>query len=103
VEGLHAVDDILTKISVNWVLNYMLHYFLCVYFYGFILCVVYTCLYIYGYFLSMLHVYVYCYFHMNLCNYRMYFSVLSFIYKVLQEFLCVYVLICIQFNFFYVA
>jgi mannose/fructose/N-acetylgalactosamine-specific phosphotransferase system component IIC len=62
VEGLHAVGDILTKISVNCVLNYMLHYYLCVYFYGFFLCVVYTCLYIYGYFLSMLHVYVYCYF-----------------------------------------
>jgi hypothetical protein len=39
---------------------------------------------------------------MNLCIYRMYLSVLSFIYKVLQEFLCVYVLICIQFeNFFF--
>jgi hypothetical protein len=101
VEGLHAVGDILTKISVNCVLNYMLHYYLCVYFYGFFLCVVYTCLYIYGYFLSMLHVYVYCYFCMNLCIYKMYLSVLSFIYKVLQEFLCVYVLICIQFEFFF--
>jgi hypothetical protein len=39
VEGLHAVGDIFTKISVNCVLNYMLHYYLCVYFYGFFLCV----------------------------------------------------------------
>jgi hypothetical protein len=39
VEGLHAVGDILTKISVNCVLNYMLHYYLCVCFYGFFLCV----------------------------------------------------------------
>jgi hypothetical protein len=91
---------IVSLLSVNCVLNYMLHYYLCVYFYGFFLCVVYTCLYIYGYFLSMLHVYVYCYFHMNLCIYRMYLSVLSFIYKVPQEFLCVYVLICIQFEKF---
>jgi hypothetical protein len=103
VEGLHVVSDILTKISVNCVLIYMLHYYLCVYFSGFFLSVVYTCLYIYGYFLSMLQVYVYCYFRMNLCIYRMYLSFLSFIYKVLQEFLCVYVLICIQFEFFYVA
>jgi len=95
VEGLHTVGDILTKISVNCVLNYMLHYYLCVYFYGFFLCVVYTRLYIYGYCLSMLHVYVYCYFHMNRCSYIIYLSVLSYIYKVLQEFLCVYVLICI--------
>jgi hypothetical protein len=35
MEGLHAVGDIITKISVNCVLNYMLHYYLCVYFYGF--------------------------------------------------------------------
>jgi hypothetical protein len=40
---------------------------------------------------------------MNILIYRMYLSVLIFIYKVLQEFLCVYVLVCIQFNFFYVA
>ena len=81
----------------------MMQYYLCVYFYGFFLCVVYTCLYVYGYFLSMLHVYVYYYFHMNFCIYRMYFSILSFIYKVLQEFLCVYVLICIQCENVYVA
>jgi hypothetical protein len=34
VEGMHVVGDILTKISVNFVIN--LH----VYFYGFILCMV---------------------------------------------------------------
>jgi hypothetical protein len=35
VESLHAVGDIFTKISVNCVLNCMLHYYLCVYFYEF--------------------------------------------------------------------
>jgi hypothetical protein len=57
MEGMHAVGDIFTKIRVNCVINYMLHYDLCVYFYGFILCVDYNCLFIYGYCLSMLHVY----------------------------------------------
>jgi hypothetical protein len=66
VEGLHTVGDILTRISVNCELNYMVHYYLCVYFYGFFLYVVYTSLYIYGYCFSMMRVYVYCYFHMNL-------------------------------------
>jgi hypothetical protein len=34
VEGLHVVGDIITKISVNCVLIYMLHYYLCVIFMG---------------------------------------------------------------------
>jgi hypothetical protein len=72
VEGLHAVGDILTKISVNCVINFMMHYYLRVYFYGFIICVVHNCLYIYGYFLYMMHVYVYFYFSMNPCIYRVY-------------------------------
>jgi hypothetical protein len=75
MEGLHAGGDILTKISVNYEINYMLHYYLLVYFHGFILCVVYNCLYIDGYCLYMLHVYVSCYFSMNLCIYIMYLSV----------------------------
>jgi hypothetical protein len=37
---------------------------------------------------------------MNHFSYRMYFSFLSFIHKVPQEVLYVYVLICIQFDFF---
>jgi hypothetical protein len=40
---------------------------------------------------------------MNMCICRMYFSVLSFIYKVLQDFLCVYVLILYTVQNFYVA
>jgi hypothetical protein len=32
MEGMHVVGDILTKISVNCVLIYMLHYYLCVIF-----------------------------------------------------------------------
>jgi hypothetical protein len=34
---MHVVGDIITKISVNCVINEMLHYYLCVYFYGFFL------------------------------------------------------------------
>jgi hypothetical protein len=34
MEGLHIVGDIITKISVNCVLIYMLHYYLCVIFMG---------------------------------------------------------------------
>jgi hypothetical protein len=51
VEGLHPVGDIFTKISVNCVLNYMLHYYVCVYFYGFFLCVLHV--YFYYYFVSI--------------------------------------------------
>jgi hypothetical protein len=45
VEGLHAVGGILSKISINCVLIYML--------------CIYTCVYVYGFFLCMLHVYYY--------------------------------------------
>jgi hypothetical protein len=48
VEGLHAVGDIFTKISVNCVLNYMLHYYVCVYFFGFFLCVMHVYFYYYS-------------------------------------------------------
>ena len=75
VEVLHVVVDILTKISVNCVIN--LHValsFTCL-----ILWVYpmrdYNCLYVYGYFLYMLHVYVCCYFSMNLFGYIMYLFV----------------------------
>jgi hypothetical protein len=37
---------------------------------------------------------------MNVCISIMYLSILSFIYKVPQEFLCAYVLVCIQLEFF---
>jgi hypothetical protein len=53
MEGMHAVGDILIKISVNCVLNYMLHYYLCVYFYGFSLCVCCMCIFIIGLYESM--------------------------------------------------
>jgi hypothetical protein len=89
---MHIFGDILTKISVNCVLNFMLHYYLCVYFYGFILCVVYNCQYIYEYCLSMLLVYVTIISSMNFCIYRTYLSIFSYIYKVSTEVFCVYVL-----------
>jgi hypothetical protein len=42
MEVLHIVGDILTKVSVNSVLIYMLHYYLCV----FLVCGLYLCLYL---------------------------------------------------------
>jgi hypothetical protein len=75
VEGLHAVGDIPTNISVNcdkFTFCIIIYVFI---FMSFILCVVYNYLYIYGYCLYMLHVYVYCYFSMNPCIYKMYLSV----------------------------
>jgi hypothetical protein len=53
VEGLHTVGGIISKISINCVLIYMM--------------CIYTCVYVYGFFLCMLHVYFYYYFHMNMC------------------------------------
>jgi hypothetical protein len=57
MEGLHAVGDILTKISANCVIS--LH-----------VALLFTCLF-YGYFLYMLHVCVHCYFITNPCIYEM--------------------------------
>jgi hypothetical protein len=45
VEDLHEVGDILSKISVNCVLIYMLHYYLCVIFMG-ISCLCYMYMFI---------------------------------------------------------
>jgi hypothetical protein len=75
LEGLHIFGDILTIISVNCVINYILHNYLHVYVYGFILCVDYNHVYIYVYCLHMMHAYVYCHFCMNMCNYNMSLSV----------------------------
>jgi hypothetical protein len=75
VEGLYTVSDILTKISVNCVIN--LHaalLFMCVFLWVYLMCG-YKCIYNYGYCLYMLHVYVYYYFGMNPCIYKMYLSV----------------------------
>jgi hypothetical protein len=74
-EGLHTVGDILTNISVNFVIN--LHaalLFTCLFLWVYPMCG-YNCLYSYGYFLYMFHVCVYYYFSMNPCNYRMHFYV----------------------------
>jgi hypothetical protein len=61
VKGLHTFGDILTKITVNFVINLHVALLFACLFYGFILCVVYNCVYIYGYYLYMIHVYVYFY------------------------------------------
>jgi hypothetical protein len=58
VEGLHTVGDIITKISVNCVINlHVALLFTCLFLWVYPMCG-YNCLYIYGYFLYMLHVYV---------------------------------------------
>jgi hypothetical protein len=85
---MDTFGDIFTKISVHFVLNYMLHYYVCTYFMGYS-CVCYMCILLL--------------FYMNLCIFRMYLSILRFIYKVLQEFQCVYVLILYIVQNFYVA
>jgi hypothetical protein len=67
MEGMHTVGYILTKISVNCVIN--LHatlLFTCLFSWVYHMRG-YTCLYVYGYFLYMLHVYVYYYFSKNSC------------------------------------
>jgi hypothetical protein len=79
MEGLHAVGDILTKISVNCVINFHVALlFMCLFLWVYHMCC-YSCLYVYGYFLYVLHVYVYYYFSKNSCIYVMYFSVMFYI------------------------
>jgi hypothetical protein len=80
VEGLHTVGDILTRVSVNCVLIYMLHYYLCVIFMG----ISFIC------FMIWLLSFPYESMHLQYV-----FICLSYIYKVLQESLCVYVFNCI--------
>jgi hypothetical protein len=89
MEGLHTVGDILTKISVNCVIN--LHHALL------FTCLVlwvysmhgYNFLYVYGYFLYILYVYVYCYFSMNLCFYIMYLYVYILYMKLCKGSVCI--------------
>jgi hypothetical protein len=79
MEGLHTIGDILTKISVNCVIN--LH-----------VALLFTCL-----FLWVLPVYAacicYCYFSMNPCNYRMYLSVYVLCICFCKSSVCIYILI----------
>jgi hypothetical protein len=71
VEGLNTIGDILTKISVNYVIKlHVASLFMCVFLWAYLISG-YNCIYIYGYFLYMLHVYVYSYFSMNPCIYEM--------------------------------
>jgi hypothetical protein len=95
VEGLHAVGDILTKISVNCVINlHVALLFTCLILWVYSMCG-YNYLYSYGYFLYMLHVCFYGYFSMNPCIYSkcIFHVYILYIYKVLARVLCVYVLI----------
>jgi len=92
VDGLHAVSDIITKISVNCVINlHVVVLFTCLFLWVSIMHD-HNCLYVYGYFPYMLHVCVYCYFSVNSCIYVNYFFVTFYIY-VSARALCVYILI----------
>jgi hypothetical protein len=65
VEGLHVVGDILTKTSVNCVINlHVAIFFTCLFLWVYRMCG-YNFLYSYGYCLYMMHVCVYYYFSMN--------------------------------------
>jgi hypothetical protein len=89
VDGLDAVGDILTKISVNCVINlHVALLFACLFLWVSPMHD-YNCLYVYGYFPYMLHVCVYCYFSMNSCIYVKYLSVTFYIYMLPQVF-CVH-------------
>jgi hypothetical protein len=48
MEGLHIVGVFLSEISDNCVLNYVLHHCLCVYSFGFFLCVLHVYFYYYS-------------------------------------------------------
>jgi hypothetical protein len=86
MEGLHVVGDILTKISVNYVIKlHVALLFTCLFLWVYLMCV-YNCLDVYGYFLYMMHVYVYCYFSLNLCIYVMYLFFYVLHVKLLQVF-----------------
>jgi hypothetical protein len=47
VEVMHTFGDCFIKINVYYVLNYVLRYYLCIYFYGFFLCVLHAYSYYY--------------------------------------------------------
>jgi hypothetical protein len=97
VEGLHALCDILTKISVNCLINlHVALLFTCLFLWVYLMRG-YNCLYIYGYCLYMLHVYVYCYFSMNLCIYIMYLSAYVLYMKFRKSSVCIY-FNCMQFK-----
>ena len=89
MEGLHVLGDILTKISVNCVINlHVALLFTCLIFWVYHMCG-YNCLYSYGYCLYMLHVCVYYYFSMNPCNYRMHLTLYILYIKFCNSSMCI--------------
>ena len=89
VEGMHAVGDILTKISVNCVINlYVALLFTCLFFWVYPMCG-YNYLYSYGYCMYMFHVCVYCYFSMNQCNYKVHLFVYVLYIKLRNSSVCI--------------
>jgi hypothetical protein len=80
VDSLHVVGDILTKISVNCVINlHVALLFTCLFLWVSPMHD-YNCLYAYGYFPYTMHVCVYFYFSMKSCIYVNYLSVKFYIY-----------------------
>ena len=99
MEGLHAVDDIIMKTSVNCVI--ILHaalLFMCLFLWVYPMCS-YNYVYIYGYCMYMLHVYVYYYFNMNLCIYITYFFVCILYINFHKSYVCI-CFNCMQFKNF---
>jgi len=94
VEGLHAVGDILSKISVNCVINlHVALLFTCLFLWVYPMCA-YNCFYIHGYCLYMLDVYVYYYFSMNMCIYEMYLFVYVLYIKFCKSYVCICLIPC---------
>jgi hypothetical protein len=89
VEGLHAVGDILTKISVNCVINLHVALLFTCYFYGFILCMIIVVCMLMGIACICLLL-----FSVNPCIYIAYLSVhILYILSFHKSFVCAYVLI----------
>jgi hypothetical protein len=91
---LHTVGDILTKISVNCVINlHVALLFACLFLWVYPMCG-YNCLCSYGYCLYMLHLCVYFYFSMNLCNCIMHLSIYVIYIKFCNSYVCICLISC---------
>ena len=85
VEFMHTVVDIITNISANCVINFHVSYYLRVYFYGFILCVVINIFIFMGIVCICLPL-----FQCESVHLQNVFVYLHFIYKASARVLCVY-------------
>ena len=89
MEGLHTIGDIITKISVNCVINLHAALLFTCYFYGFILCVIIVVCMLMGIACICLLL-----FSVNPCIYIAYLSVhVLYILRFQKSYVCAYVLI----------